>query len=374
MKVKDIKNLKSISAFAGNFATFTTTENKCGIINRQGVILFPADKYDDAFHIGNGVFGLQMYDGTPGNTYFDANKQEVVDSNVIWYLDINGGVSVFIKDNKRGLYDRNKKVLIPAEYDLLFPWCDCFWALKDGKWGTLDRKGKVLLPFEYDKIVSCAHHKDFDPQYGVIKNGKASIINPQGEALTKGDYEYIETFNDGGFAIMKQNGKIGVIDRLENIICMTEFTEVEKRDEGRYSRVFWCQTDRIAFYQDGLFGMMDVRGNVIVPAKYEKIGWNYQDGKIEVKKNGLAGYIDCNGTTLIPCQYKYVIWSRRFNAYKVRTTDNKRGILNCRGEVLIPAVYAYIDIDNYNGLNEIAVSKDGRCYFINDKQEEIDVF
>ena len=48
--------------------------------------------------------------------------------------------------------------------------------------------------------------------------------------------------------------------------------------------------------------------------------------------------------------------------------------MDAKGGIIIPAEYDAIDAGSSYGLNEIAVSKDGRCYFINEKQEEVKVF
>jgi YebC/PmpR family DNA-binding regulatory protein len=45
-----------------------------------------------------------------------------------------------------------------------------------------------------------------------------------------------------------------------------------------------------------------------------------------------------------------------------------------KGQIIIPALYDAIDARETHGLDEIAVTKDGRCYFINAKQEEVKVF
>jgi len=243
MNVKEIKNLKRIWAFEGNFAVYETCDNKAGIINRQGEVIFPADKYDFGFHIENGIYNFQVVNSVIPAIFFDANLRKVV--------------------------------------------------------------AKPEMP-----------------------------ITPKPE-LT-------------GFAL---------------------------KIEGAY----WCSLNRIAFKENDCYGIMNEKGNVIVKPKYSWISYatpyGFKNDRIGVKnQEGQMGYIDLNGEELVPCNYKYIVWCRRIGVYKFELANGKWGFMNSLGKVIIPAIYDSIDANETNSLNEIAVSKDGRCYFINERQEEVSVF
>lgn len=243
MNVKDIENLKSVNAFVGNFAIFTTRENKVGIINRMGEVVYAANKYDGAFIVKDNVFELQIFDGKTPSIYFDAEKRAEV--------------------------------------------------------------------------------------------AKPNFSTTDGPALP-------------------------------------EFAK-------EYANAFWCATNRIAFQDGDLLGIMDADGKVIAPAQYTYISWakmfGFKNTLICVKdEKGLQGYIDLDGKTVIPCQYPFVCKSRTLDIFKFHTTENKWGYMDATGKIIIPAIYDSIDAGSTYGLNEIAVSKDGRCYFINAKQEEVKVF
>lgn len=243
MNVKDIKNLKSIFAFEGNFAVYTTTNNKMGLINRKGEIVIEASKYDGAFHIKGSVFEFQNFDEKNTSIYFDANTCEEI----------------------------AKPVLTP-------------------------------------------------------------IKEPQLPAIAQ-----------------------------------------------KYTNTHWCANNRIAFQKGNLFGIIDGEGKIIVPAQYTYISWakmyGFKNTLICVKdEKGLQGYIDLDGKIIIPCQYPFVSKSRTLEIFKFHTVDNKWGYMDATGKVIIPAIYDSVDAGETYGLNEISVSKDGHCYFINAKQEEVKVF
>ena len=78
MNIKELKNVKKVRDFDGNYAVFTTNDDKDGIINREGEILLPADKYDIIFkEMHNNIYTLAI-DSTPIKDYFNADTREIV--------------------------------------------------------------------------------------------------------------------------------------------------------------------------------------------------------------------------------------------------------------------------------------------------------
>lgn len=243
MNVKDINNLKRIWAFNGNFAIYETTMGKAGLINRQGEVIFPADKYEFGFYIENDLYNFQVADSVVPAIFFDANLRKKVEQ----------------------------------------------------------------------------------PERSIIEK-------PQ----------------------------------------LPSFAE---KLDGAY----WCANNCIAYKENGCYGIMDEKGNVLVTPKYASISsaapYNFKNDRMWVKNlDGQMGYIDLNGEELIPCQYRYIIWCRRIGVYKFENFDCKWGFMNSVGRVIVPAIYDSIDASETYGLNEIAVSKDNRCYFINENQDEIIIF
>lgn len=244
MNVKDIKNLKNFSAFYGEFSIFETKDEKVGLINRQGEVVYPAGKFDLASHLQNGVFFFQ---------------------------------TICDKDNK------------------------CIEMYFDAKLGK-----EVPAP---------------------------------------------------------------AIERIQE----PEFPEQAKKFED----IRWCADNRVAFKDGDLYGVMDEKGNVIVPPTYDFISiasLAAHRNRISVKKDGKNGYIDLEGNVVIPFEHPYVGYQQKLHLHKFRTQEKKWGYMDEKGQVVIPAIYDAIDARETHGLDEIAVTKDGRCYFINAKQEEVKVF
>ena len=131
--------------------------------------------------------------------------------------------------------------------------------------------------------------------------------------------------------------------------------------------------NRIAFQENGMFGIKDEKGNVVVPAQYTQmssIGENI--GFVHVRaQSGLSGIITTDGKPFIKCKYAYVVHKRATDTYKVKTLKGKFGLLDSKGKVLVPARYDYLDVTD--NLDEIAVKRGGRCFFINRNGKPIDL-
>lgn len=98
------------------------------------------------------------------------------------------------------------------------------------------------------------------------------------------------------------------------------------------------------------------------------------DQRINVTKDGKQGYIDLEGKEIVQCEYSYVGYSHQLQTHTIHATDGKWGLLDAKGQTILPAIYDAVNVQDTYGLNEIAVSKDGCCYFINAKQEEVKLF
>lgn len=87
-------------------------------------------------------------------------------------------------------------------------------AKKNGKWGYVDKNKKVVIPFEYDQVEDRFIADDcrgYDGAYiPVKKNGKMGIINKQNQVVVPFEFSVIMHGDDNVF-IAQKNGKWGFI-------------------------------------------------------------------------------------------------------------------------------------------------------------------
>ena len=71
-------------------------------------------------------------------------------------------------------------------------------------------------------------------------------------------------------------------------------------------------------------------------------------------------------------EYESIMPRKKFNVLVVKK-NGKYGVIDNQGKVILPMEYDAISISNERGLAEIAVSKDGEAYFINEQGERVSI-
>ncbi len=99
-------------------------------------------------------------------------------------------------------------------------------------------------------------------------------------------------------------------------------------------------SDLTVFNEDGLFGLKDKQGNVIVEPEYKKLIRVGTTSWIVQKKNRF-GLIDCEGNYLVEPKYRHV--ERVFGKYAKFGNDNDYGLYDETGKAIIPNEYSSID-------------------------------
>ena len=103
------------------------------------------------------------------------------------------------------------------------------------------------------------------------------------------------------------------------------------------------------------------------------LGINYGgENLFWVKQDGKDGIIDIKGNWVIPCGKYDWLWFR--GKYYLAEKDGKKGIIDINENVLIPFEYEYLHPSYDEGLDLISAKKDGEFFFINAKQERVDLF
>jgi hypothetical protein len=68
-------------------------------------------------------------------------------------------------------------------------------------------------------------------------------------------------------------------------------------------RVFNGKLNEYGSPYEGVYGMVDLAGQVVIPLEYEAMGYRWTDGLINVKKNGKYGLLNRSGKLVVPCTW-----------------------------------------------------------------------
>ena len=121
-------------------------------------------------------------------------------------------------------------------------------------------------------------------------------------------------------------------------------------------------------HQKGKVGLADENGQILIPAKYDAIGWSEGDQKpvgdyVGFKEDGLWGIISISNDIIAEHQYTrlYCAKGDLFIASKKGKFSHQDflGVVGASGKTVIPFKYNSIDV---NGLRAIVGVKTGRAY------------
>lgn len=142
-----------------------------------------------------------------------------------------------------------------------------------------------------------------------------------------------------------------------------------------HERSLKALTDKLLKYAEGpkKWGVKDLEGNIIIPAQYEELFVGGEDRfLVQTADQKNYGIIDIKGNWVIPFgKFDWLWW--RGNCY-LAEKEGKKGIIDHQGNTIIPFEYEYLHPSHDEGLELISAKKDGEFFFINAKQEKIELF
>jgi hypothetical protein len=277
-----------------------------------------------------------------------------------------------------GAIDKNGKMAIPDTFSFLGNCRDGLLNFKqDNKYGYLDRQGKVAIPAVYVNASNFANglapvQSAEYGKYGYINSANKMVIEPK-YVFADGFYEgYATVYAERKFYNMKggnvNTNKIGLIDTKGNEVIPPIYESISLKKKGGLFVVS----------KEGKEGLIDSTGKMILPAEYKDVG-EFYDGIAKVEKtSGMYGVINTKGKFMLPADYKEISFlysSEGFYAKK----DGKYAVYNKDMKVIIPADTAKRVLVNKKSIAFI-FSDFVKVYDINGKfkklitQENVDIY
>lgn len=252
------------------------------------------------------------------------------------------------------------------------------------KFGILNEKGKIITPNQYETIEEFS-----DGLFAVQLNNKYGFINTKGELVIPYQFNNVRSFNDG-YAIVEFDDNFGVIDKKGNFILKMEYdgiypTGIKQtflifdRKGNKYvsningGKIFDIKYDSLdLFYNDyaviqndSKYGLIDKNGNIIIECKYYSLG-NYNNGfslTFKKEKEDLDGLMDLHENVLVASKYDFL--STGFGDFIA--VNSLKGLMDKSGKILLAPEYDQVGYSFEEGL--ISISKNGKYGFANQKGE-----
>ena len=259
---------------------------KEGLKNRDGVIVVPADKYDNIGSCKEGMLRV-------------------------------------MKNGQIGFLDSLGTEVIPLTYNYVSSFHEGFaWGkiLSDGKYGFIDKKGEPITPFIYDG----AWHF-FEGMAAVVKKGKIGFINDKGEEVipcvyNKTQPQFESRFSEGLALVRKGRTFMYINKNNEDIFILPKKGLLMRNDYSFFSDgVAWVITENYGTGEIDVLNLINKNGQIIKSKNYNEVGLEFDYRKLSPYVNGYSyGYC-----------YEYFSGRNEINNTKYFLLDKNIDIVVC---------------------------------------------
>jgi len=324
------------------------------------------------------------------------------------YPVIQNGYYKVSKNEKSGLYETGKGLVVPCIYDRIETYKshthkDYMRVCNDGKWAVMSPNGKIAVSVEYEGYLSGPKlYKDVIvvPEYKKLKHDNVyGLISYTGNIIKEPQYDFIGTFVNGYAFFKKMDGSIGFIDAngKETVIP-------SKYGVGSFldNNIFKNGLFKVRNKDTGKWGYINTNLELVIPAIYDVSDYdetlNFNKGIVMLKLNDNKVVLNTRGKIVLDCKangYKdiqivcqedddYYLNKGKFTDYrysfenddntfiKVINTKDQCGFLDVNGNTVIPCRYNEDDIKWFTDNNkDYFVLTEGEQILVKDDKQNL---
>ena len=327
------------------------------------------------YHSSQGYRSVGIWYQSPQPSFNFSGHYKVSTGSAEQELEFSHSHNEKTKELKFGLIDSLGNVVIPIEYDEIFPLYENLLVQKNKKWGIINYKQTELVPLTYDNYIIDHYARSVYPEkngnvffftfkkyenYRTEYSYNALFLTAENKLITLNNYDEIylegswipnEDFSKR-FLFVVKNGKKGLLNAQyqEIIPPLYEIFEYYKYEQGLI---------RVA--QDGKFGFLDKNFKEIIPLEYDYAEYFRSDSIALVLKNGEFYCIDNQGKKISHCKLKpeWRTGSLGFvvdkNYVSVQTSDVYGVVDTLSNSIILPIKYKSftpIEISNFIDRNK----------------------
>ncbi|MBK1894749.1 WG repeat-containing protein [Chryseobacterium paridis] len=233
-----------------------------------------------------------------------------------------------IAKDKYGIVDSNENTLAEEIYDQAFVGTEYIYLKKENTVSIFSKKDKKVYPTEFGYV----NHL-FGGLFRTVpdtKNPKVAIIRTSGEIVLPQEYDDVDALKISGenFVYLRKNGEETLLDKnLKNVL--DEGYDIERIFSNylilKKENVFYRFSPKDREYKE-LSNIVSIKPFVLLP------------GIIYKGKENKYGMIDEKGDEIIPSVYDDIITFLSANEVVVKK-GNKFGVTNNRNEPLKEVIY-----------------------------------
>jgi hypothetical protein len=313
-----------------------------GFINRKGEVVIPC-VYEKANDFKTNVTWVKK----KGSDIYSLIDQSGKTIPTKPYKKVGTIVSGFTdrlavyKNGAMGFINQEGTEVIPCKYSGSVIFSDGLCCVTpyngNGKYGFIDPNGNIAIPFKYNQGGTSSFNN------GLCRakvQGRTVLINKKGKVVFKTKYRTLQGFKMNRAAVCtKANRKgWGFVNQNDELIIGGDYDHAKSFDQDGYAIV----------EKNGLKGLIDTNGKLVLPMKYSTIYADYSksgfycgvypSNETLSLSNSKKDYFLKNFTPL-KMKVKYLGHASGSNLIKFAATNGKIGFINRKGEIKIPAIY-----------------------------------
>lgn len=263
---------------------------------------------------------------------------------------LSDGVAWIKKDKQFGIVNAQGKLLMAPNAKSIYDDVRLFVqglapVSKNDMWGFVNKQGKIVVPIKYDYV------QEFDKDTGlatVWKDGKSGLINATGKTVLPIKYNKIARIKKYGWLVESEDRKI-ILDNKLQMVANLDYESVWDFDDND-------NTTQVIKTKGGKRGLIDTKGNLIVPFEYDVI-YSFKDGLAMFEQDKKYGFLNRQGKIIIPAKYDHAFDFD--NGLAVVELNEKRGLIDKTGKEILPISYTQIRVLS----NELILARNNNWIF-----------
>jgi len=369
-ETKDTGKISSSSYYA------LYADNKWGVINNVGAeIITPA--YKEMIIIPNSkkdvflcTYDIDELDGNYKTKVLNSKNQEVFtdyekvealenfdSKNNVWYED---NVLMVMKNGKYGLINLSGEEVLPCEYDTISTLegvKNSILVNKNGLYGMVNNEGGIVLDTKYKKIINM--DEDYKNGYITVDDSNQyGVVDYLGKQILENKYEQIESIYGNGLYVIKEGDNLKLIDAKGE-------TKLEEGYDKIAQILQYSSTKGIVFIDEEKYGVMNLDGDTLIPAEYEKIE-EVKDSTFIAKKDGKYGVISIDGTNNTEFIYTGITYNKQADIFIADDEKFETSVLNNEFIAKLKGILSEVNTDK--GYMKLKIN--GEYKYYNFKFEE----
>jgi hypothetical protein len=350
---------------------------KFGLKNTKGQVIIPAEY--DKLGWSNGTFSIvenvtgYLTHGQWGLINLENHKITKAE-----FTDLSPGGGTLIVARKKlpnsvavksGCVNTAGKIIVPFSYDgLSISSLRAIVYEKKGnqfRHGLIDLSNKLLIPLNYQVVYPLGSLR-----YAVVSfENKTAIFSEEGKQLTNFLIDSISSFRKN-YAVIFQNQRQGLMNRAGEIVLEPLYREVKIEDDGTVmtrmadSWLFLEAENKLVLqynadslqpvlpelYKINVAGKTQLLNKQLKPVSdllFSSVA-DFDQGKAIFRNGNKTGIIRQNGSIAIEPRYELLIPENKFIRASIRVAENERWILlDSAGKAVTQRNYDFID--SFNG-------------------------